>query len=121
MKTRIPLALVFHHCAPFGFMSIVANEPYGLHPVHGIIQHVIYYFYFSHHCVVIAFKSTSADTVIYCIFTSGGRQRIGAGHPQYFQRAAGLFDILADIRHNGRTTFRRKILQGETVVRSSSC
>lgn len=71
--------------------------------------------------VIVAFESISADTCRKCrllLFISGGRERVGAGHTQYFQRVARLFDFLAYIRHNGRTTVRRKILQGETELGS---
>lgn len=40
-------------------------------------------------------------------YVPGGRKRVSAGHPEYIQRVAGVLDILADIRHNGRATFRR--------------
>lgn len=46
---------------------------------------------------------------------SGGRKRVGTGHPEYFQRVVGVSDILADIRHNGRAAVRRKILQGKIL------
>lgn len=42
----------------------------------------------------------------------GRRQRISAGHTVYLQRAFGLLDILAYIRHYGSAVIRRKIFQG---------
>lgn len=129
MKARIPLALFYLNlCYSYYYVWTQHRLACGMLRlclmVYTLCMVLFYtlliiFFFFRHH--------TLSDCPIWndihrhnrkcqlsLLFTSGGRERVGAGHTQYFQRVAGLFDILADIRHNGCATVRWKILQGET-------
>ena len=52
-------------------------------------------------------------TLFNAVLGVGCGERFGAGHPQHFQRAPHLYHLLAHLRHHGRSTLCRKILQGK--------